>query len=249
MRTVFEEEEEEIASPDQQDREVTISGTTLLAIFFGLVLICGLFFGLGYTVGRRTSSEAGQSTATEASTPNSALQPAQNAPKPSAASQPVNSPAPVPDDAQAADATGSTTTDEPQDVSNQPKTAVAAPVNTAPSQVKPAFVLPAQQATAPAPHAPAVVTAALPTSTASAAPGIAVAAPAAGIVVQIAAISNPNDANVLVSALRKRGYSVTAHRFPGDPLIHVQTGPFSSRAEAIAMKQKLLGDGYNAFLK
>jgi cell division septation protein DedD len=67
--------------------------------------------------------------------------------------------------------------------------------------------------------------------------------------VQIAAISNPADAEVLVSALQKRGYFVSARRFTGDPLIHVQVGPFSNRADAIAMRQKLLSDGYNAILK
>jgi DedD protein len=67
--------------------------------------------------------------------------------------------------------------------------------------------------------------------------------------VQIAAISNPADAAVLVSALQKRGYSVTSRRVPGDSLIRVQIGPFSNRADAIAMRQKLLGDGYNAILK
>jgi cell division septation protein DedD len=67
--------------------------------------------------------------------------------------------------------------------------------------------------------------------------------------VQIAAISNPADADVLVRALQQHGYSASAHRFPPDPLIHVQIGPFSNRADAIAMKQKLLSDGYNAILK
>ena len=67
--------------------------------------------------------------------------------------------------------------------------------------------------------------------------------------VQIAAISNPADADVLVGALQKRGYSVTARHVTSDALIHVQVGPFSNRADAIAMRQKLLGDGYNAILK
>lgn len=67
--------------------------------------------------------------------------------------------------------------------------------------------------------------------------------------VQIAAISNPADANVLVGALQKRGYAVTARHLPGDSLIHVQAGPFATRAEANATKQKLLSDGYNAFLR
>jgi len=67
--------------------------------------------------------------------------------------------------------------------------------------------------------------------------------------VQIAAVSNAADADVLLGALRKRGYSVGVRNQPGDALLHVQIGPFASRAEAIAMRQKLLGDGYNAILK
>lgn len=67
--------------------------------------------------------------------------------------------------------------------------------------------------------------------------------------VQIAAVSTAADADVLLGALRKRGYSVGVRNQPGDALLHVQIGPFASRAEAIAMRQKLLGDGYNAILK
>ncbi len=67
--------------------------------------------------------------------------------------------------------------------------------------------------------------------------------------VQIAAVSHQEDAEVLVGALRKRGYSVNIRREPGDGLLHVQVGPFASRADANAIRLKLLGDGYNAFLK
>jgi cell division septation protein DedD len=67
--------------------------------------------------------------------------------------------------------------------------------------------------------------------------------------VQIAAISNPADADVLVNALQKRGYTVAVRRTTTDSLIHVQVGPFSNKADAIAMRQKLLSDGYNAILK
>ena len=67
--------------------------------------------------------------------------------------------------------------------------------------------------------------------------------------VQIAAVSNPADANVLIGALQKHGYTVAARRQPTDTLIHVQIGPFPTRADAVAMRQKLLGDGYNAIIK
>ncbi len=67
--------------------------------------------------------------------------------------------------------------------------------------------------------------------------------------VQIAAISDQGDADVLMSALRKRGYQVVIRKEPGDSLMHVQVGPFASRADAVAMRQKLLSDGYNAIVK
>jgi cell division septation protein DedD len=67
--------------------------------------------------------------------------------------------------------------------------------------------------------------------------------------VQIAAVSHQEDAEVLVSALRKRGYTVTARRQPSDSLIHVQIGPFTNRNDANAMRLKLLNDGYNAIVQ
>jgi cell division septation protein DedD len=70
-----------------------------------------------------------------------------------------------------------------------------------------------------------------------------------GWMVQIAAVSHADDAAVLVDALRKRGYSVTARREVSDNMIHVQTGPFVSRNDANAMRQKLLNDGYNAIVQ
>lgn len=72
---------------------------------------------------------------------------------------------------------------------------------------------------------------------------------AQGWMVQIAAVSHSEDAQVLVDALRRRGYSVQARRDAGDNLIHVQTGPFVSRNDANAMRQKLLNDGYNAIVQ
>ena len=69
------------------------------------------------------------------------------------------------------------------------------------------------------------------------------------LMVQIAAVANPEDAEVLVTALRKRGYSVTATREPADRLIHVRIGPFNSRDEANRWRDKLLGDGYNAVVQ
>jgi len=65
-----------------QDTEITLGTTKLLGLFFGLVMVCAVFFALGYTLGRK--SEAGLTT-----TPAVLLQAAKG-PKPtgSAANQP-----------------------------------------------------------------------------------------------------------------------------------------------------------------
>ncbi len=68
-------------------------------------------------------------------------------------------------------------------------------------------------------------------------------------VVQIAAVSHQQDANLLVSTLKGRGYNVTIHADPHDKLLHVQVGPFATRPEAQAMRQRLIADGFNAIVK
>jgi cell division septation protein DedD len=67
--------------------------------------------------------------------------------------------------------------------------------------------------------------------------------------VQIAAVSSAEDAEVLTNALRRRGYAVTSHREPVDNLIHVRIGPFATLSEASNWKMKLLNDGYNAIVQ
>jgi cell division septation protein DedD len=231
MRTAFqnEEEEKQVEHPilehdeDQEssflespDRELTISATTLLAIFFGLVLLCGLFFGLGYTFGRRSPASTPEQTASQSF---------DSQPKPSAAAQPVVAvPTPIQSEPAALNSTAPGTTAPadaaPDDTPSQPeaKTPEAAPV---------------KQTSQPA----------APVNTPVSDP-----APA-GTMVQIAAIANPADADVLVRALQEHGFSPSEHRYPTDSFIHIQVGPFANRADAIAMKQKLLSDGYNAILK
>jgi DedD protein len=67
--------------------------------------------------------------------------------------------------------------------------------------------------------------------------------------VQVAAISRQEDAQILVAALKKRGYSAVIRNDSKDSLLHIQIGPFATRDEARAMRAKLLADGYNAILK
>jgi cytoskeletal protein RodZ len=71
----------------------------------------------------------------------------------------------------------------------------------------------------------------------------------AELMVQIAVVRDPDDAAVLISALRKRGYEVNVRREQSDGFYHVRIGPFRSRGDAEAMKDKLLNDGYNAVVQ
>lgn len=63
-----------------QDTEITLGTGKLVGLFFGLVIICAVFFSLGYTLGRKSEPVAaampGVATAAKASNP----QPAQPTP-------------------------------------------------------------------------------------------------------------------------------------------------------------------------
>jgi pilus assembly protein CpaC len=73
--------------------------------------------------------------------------------------------------------------------------------------------------------------------------------PSAHLMVQIMALSNPKGAESMVSALKRDGYDVTVNHNSQDSLLHLEVGPFASKPEAEAMRQRLLRDGYNAVVK
>ncbi len=216
LRSVRDEEFETEEAP--RDVEVTLGPAVLFAIVCGLLLLCGLCFGVGYTSGRRSVAHLSVSTKV-AATGQALTDAASNVQKPAAkgitpaVSEPPSA-ASTPSEAAPASSPGS----------NQAASATE-------SAVRPA--MPGEAAgTQPSPPPNNTVQPAL--------------APGSGVMVQVAAVSHSEDANVLMGALRKRGYVVTARRANEDNLIHVQIGPFANRADANAMSQRLLNDGYNA---
>lgn len=244
MRGYFDDEEAE-REERRRDTELTLGAGALLAIFFGLVLICGLCFGLGYAVGHRGSAPAAAAATPPATqTPAPDQEPLQangSIPKPSAEAQAPAPPAETSDATQPAAASPGTnpvTTPQGAAPTAQSGPPAGAPVNAPPAQpqVRPAF--------------PATPPGGQPAQTA-AAPNVRPALPSAAVplMVQVAAVSHAEDADVLVNALRKRGYTVTARRDPADGLIHVRIGPFASREEANRMCMRLLNDGYNAIIQ
>jgi cell division septation protein DedD len=216
------------------DREISLGTSTILAIFFALALLCAIFFAFGYSLGRRSVPSA-------PAAPEAASSLTSNAPKPSpgspsAASKP-----------ETADATAPASAEPDTEPAPSSPTAPTAP--TAPTS-KTVALTPVTSTTEPSAR-PSAKAAAL-TTRPSPAPAIAPpAAPATAgsALVQVAAVSHPEDADVLLSALKKRGYSVSIRHEPQDKLLHVQIGPFASKKDAEAMRQKLLADGYNAIVK
>jgi len=73
--------------------------------------------------------------------------------------------------------------------------------------------------------------------------------PTTSFVVQIAAVSSQDVADILTSSLAKKGYTVSVRHEPQDKLLHVQIGPFTSRKDAEAMRARVLADGFNAIVK
>ena len=178
------------------------SGTgKLLTMLFGAAVVCAIFFGLGYKMGKNSSSPESATVIAEEPKP---VVP--TAPKPSAM----------------AEAT-------PRSGASNSSAESASAAETAPAKAA-SNVVKLRPVSVPA------------TPSAAHAPG--------NFAVQVAAVTKEEDADALVSALRKKDYPVfVVGRQGGDKFFHVQVGPFNSLADAEAMRSRLSADGYNPIVK
>lgn len=215
------------------ERELTLSTGSILGIFLGLVVLCGGFFGFGYNVGRKSAPTPLSVTDLNSTDPtltanSSASKPAAGSPMDSTASSPapvVATPKPVRRTPPASAIAASEGSTETATVTPKPAPRPAAPTTPAPIVRQPAPVPPASLS---------------PSAGASS---------GGTFMVQVAAVSHQEDADLLVGALRARGYAVSARPSSADKFIHVQVGPFHDKKEADGMRQRLLTDGYNAIVK
>jgi DedD protein len=236
MSRLLDDEQDELP---QRERELTLSTGAILAIFVALVLLCGVFFGFGYNLGRKSTTASNASLPAEMSDAEAEatgsstfdnFKPSPNSPTPSApaaTASPTSAPSHETANEEAAPAPVTVTQPAPAHTAPAP-----APASTA-----------ARPATTPAPGSSAPTRPQQP-----AAPAIT---PGGAFVVQIAAISptHKDDADLLASALRGRGYTISERTDPQDKLIHIQVGPFATKADAEAMREKLVVDGYNPIIK
>jgi cell division septation protein DedD len=225
------------SSPASSDaeREISLGTPAILGIFFALALVCAGFFGFGYTLGRRSAQSANVDTAaanaSDATSSNGSAKPA------AGLFSPPSAPAPQP--AQDASSSPLAQTDTASAASAPTPTPAKSAVNPADTMIvgdKPVAAKPAAAAPQPA------ATSASPLTTNN-------QQPTTSFVVQIAAVSSQDVADILTSSLAKKGYTVSVRHEPQDKLLHVQIGPFTSRKDAEAMRARVLADGFNAIVK
>lgn len=215
-----------------RDREISLGTGMILGIFLALAVVCAIFFGFGYALGRRSAAPV----AMAATPPLVESQAGTGGSKPTPGSLAVSL-----SEAQPGQQKDSGDTTSGSESPQHGPTRVGASLgdrvagSTAGSaRDKTAFSLKADGR--PSSEPPVI-------------PNKAAILGAGSSFVQVAAVSHKEDADLLLSSLRKRGYSVAVRQLPQDKLLHVQIGPMATKKEADAMRQRLQADGYNAIVK
>jgi DedD protein len=209
----------------EQDTEITLGTAKLLGLFFGLVIVCAVFFALGYTLGRKT--DAGFATPSAAAP----LQTASNGTKPASSS---SQPAPPMTFYKAVE----------QKDANPQLTPASSDTNSTATAGQPA--------SSSAPSSSGTSSPAAPTqpSTTGNPPDPMAVLPAVDYFVQVAAVTKQEDADSLVDALKKKQYpAFVATNTTADKFFRVQVGPFTDIKDAEAMRTRLINDGYNPIVK
>ncbi len=209
--------------PARRDREITLGTTMVLGIFFALAAYGAVLFGFGYSLGVKHNSGSAMAAAEPSSGTNfNGFKPAPGSPLGSAI-KPLNGP---------------TVTVPDTPVSSAQPAPLPKPVAAPPAEP----VAAVEEVPNPAPRAQ-------PITTLATAPPAAQPTAAGSFLVQVAAVSHQEDADLLVVTLKRRGYQVAIHHEPQDSLLHVQIGNFTTKKDAEAMRQRLLADGFNAMVK
>jgi cell division septation protein DedD len=202
------------------EKELVLGNRQLISLFFVVVALCGVFFAMGYLIGRNSSKGIVAGTAPSADAPPAtALAPA----SPADAAPPAESPA-------AADNQGGPEA-QPAAVQTQAQTQ---PAPTQPAQTQPARDTPAKPAAPPPPSAAAN----------------AVVTPEAGATyLQVTALHRA-DADNLVKTLREQNLPAVVAASSKEDLFRVLVGPYHQTAQVAEAKDKLKALGFaNAFVQ
>lgn len=208
--------------PKNTDRpgELVLENRHLLLIFFAIVALSGVFFALGYIVGRNTFSP---SAATALAESDSAASGAKPSPMPPAAYYLRATPptAPVPEDPELL----APELQFDRTLGGQaPDARLEAP--------EAGNISPAGPGLVPHPNQPVGTVPAPP-----------------GILVQVSALTRQQDAETLVQLLREKNLPVMVTAGTTDTLFHVVIGPYQTDDDAQQVKRLLEEDGFQPIIK
>jgi cell division septation protein DedD len=202
--------------------ELVLGNKQLMSVFFIVVVLLGVFFAMGYVVGRNLAPE------TASAAPDKPIEVASALPKPVT---PAAEPAPA-----APVATAEPPAAAP--VAAPPENAKPSPIPAAqPKPVEVASAKPAPPAPKPEPAKPAA--AAKPT------PAPAPKPVSGGMYLQVGA-TTPDKVEKLTKQLSSLGFRSTTQAVPDSPLVRVLAGPFDSDLLSKA-KQDLESAGIKSF--
>ncbi len=209
--------------------ELVLGNRQLLSAFFIIVILFGVFFTMGYVVGRNSApaSAASMPPATVAGNPRpEAVSPAASAPQ---STTPAQSTTPV---QTAAPPTAQEESKEP--VSTETKPAAA----DKPQKKQPAHEI----AVRPAPPPPRKAEPSAPGGLAAVTPG------PGNMYLQVAAVAQPQ-AGVVVDTLRQKGFPVKLAPGPNATLFRVMVGPFADAATLGKAKADLESAGFHPLVR
>jgi cell division septation protein DedD len=207
------------------EKELVLGNRQLISLFFVVVALCGVFFAMGYLIGRNSTKGivAGAVSGTDESAVNAAPAPAPAAPAPADAAPQAETPAAA---------------ENPGSAESQPAAIQTQPARDTPGQTV------APLAPAPPPPSPASIQTA-GTQTAS-----AVVIPEPGATYLQVAAQHRADANNLVKTLREQNLPAVVAASSKEDLFRVLVGPYHQTAQVAEAKDKLKALGFaNAFVQ
>lgn len=209
--------------------ELVLGNKGLLSAFFLVIILLGIFFTMGYLIGRNSgpgdlAAHRGQQFDPAAPNPHSDSASAVAA---------ANKPQPVEAPSKSAAAPAATTTPEPQQPAPTPQAVTAAPKSDAPkTSGKPLEVGPVTTAQPPA---PAVTHSTTPVRGSS-----LIGEPQAGqTYVQAVAVIGKPEAEVLAEVLSKKGFHTLVASGPNDKTFRVLVGPAKDPSDVGKLKGDL----------
>ena len=238
------------------DSDITLGPGRLLGLFFMLVAVCGVFFAIGYSLGKTSAREQ---AVNDKAVLNASLS------VPSVGDASVGKPSAVISSKNERQAAAG---EAESDSKSKPDMTFYSAVKQSDHGLQPIATEASQSGVPKAPQDKAADPRATKSDThmegnsgksvldvkaesqSATKPTVAPVTNGA-FVVQIAAVSREEDAVALAGALRKKSYSVFVVSNPAvhDKLYHVQVGPFETLQDAESMKAKLTGEGYNPIVK